>query len=224
MNITNVTQPFYNEVAAILGFSITLGAPISVSYTIGIFGILFIPDYLMTRENKRRRIYKESQCIAKMCSSKRKTKEQETEDQEQENMDQILNNLVIVLSVIGSGIGIVIGLFVSIIYVGPIIMKENSPYKSDVDIGRLLMIITGMCIVGVCAFVSSVIFPCISIIILIISTALIGCQIRFIDTVCFCRCWNNKRLKMCKTNIKYIFCNIPKTKMETNTSNDVTLV
>jgi len=104
-------------------------------------------------------------------------------------------------SIIGVMLGISIGMWCNIVYIAPVIMRENSTDSTQINLGRFYMIQLGCIVVGFCSFVTSIIFTglgqlCFNPIFNIIER----CSIVYCDNCCH---------SMCCLNFKYICCNIP---------------
>ena len=64
--------------------------------------------------------------------------------------------MLVIISVIFNIFGFILGIYVSIVYISPYILVEDST-RTQVSAGRFMMVQTGMCVVGVSTFLCGII-------------------------------------------------------------------
>lgn len=74
----------------------------------------------------------------------------------EEKLTQLKMILLLTSMIIFDILGLIVGLFISIVYVSPYILVEGSS-DEQVVIGRFMMVQTGMCIVGIITFISGIV-------------------------------------------------------------------
>lgn len=74
----------------------------------------------------------------------------------EEKLTQLKMILLLTSMIIFDILGLILGLYISIVYVSPYILVEGSSNK-QVVIGRFMMAQTGMCIVGIITFISGIV-------------------------------------------------------------------